>query len=251
MITSTKNSPGRLCNQIIRNLAVSLIAEKYNLVVDYQSKDIINNLGINLFSGNNLYDNIQELNDNNYFSILNSNNVNFALSPNNSHYQTKEITNLLYKYLHTDVVKSNIIEKNPFKERYNTNNNLFIHVRLTDAALWNPGINYYLNTIKSINFDNLYVSTDDKNHNIIKQIFEIYPSATLIDYDEVKTIQFGSTCKNILLSHGSFSAIIGYLSFFSNIYYPQHIHTGNIDYSNNIWYGDMFSINSWISSSTK
>jgi hypothetical protein len=253
MITSTKNSLGRLGNQIIRNLAVSLIAEKYNLVVDYQSKDIINSLGINLFSGSNIHNNIQELTDNNYFSILNSNNVNFALSitTGNSYLQTKEITNLLYNYLHTDNVKSCIIEKNPFKERYNTNNDLFIHIRLTDAALWNPGITYYLNTIKTIKFDNLYISTDDTNHDIIKNIFELYPLANLIEYDEVKTIQFGSTCKNILLSHGSFSAIIGYLSFFSNIYYPEYRHPGNIDHSNNIWYGDMFHIDSWISCSTK
>jgi len=27
---------------------------------------------------------------------------------------------------------------------------------------------------------------------------------------------------NIVLSHGSFSAMIGYLSFFSNIYYPNY-----------------------------
>ena len=39
--------------------------------------------------------------------------------------------------------------------------------------------------------------------------------------DPVKTIQFGSTCKHIVLSHGSFSAMIGYLGFFSQVYYPN------------------------------
>ena len=34
-MTSTTGNNGRLGNQIIRNLAVSLIAEKYNLQVDY------------------------------------------------------------------------------------------------------------------------------------------------------------------------------------------------------------------------
>jgi len=40
-------------------------------------------------------------------------------------------------------------------------------------------------------------------------MFELYRSAKLIEYDEIQTFQFYSTCKNVLLSHGSFSAIIG------------------------------------------
>jgi len=38
--------------------------------------------------------------------------------------------------------------------------------------------------------------------------------------------------------HGSFSAIIGYLSFFSQIYYPEFK-------ENKIWCGDIFSIPNW------
>ena len=53
---------GRLGNQIIRGLAVSLVAEKHNLKVDYcggphigPSKDSISKLGIDLFSGTKTY----------------------------------------------------------------------------------------------------------------------------------------------------------------------------------------------------
>jgi len=99
-MTSTGNI-GRLGNQIIRNLAVNLIAEKYNLKVDYFNKDLIEKIGINLFSGNNIYDIHQELNDDNYFSIYNCSNLNFNLNPHNAFFQTKEITNFLYDYLHT------------------------------------------------------------------------------------------------------------------------------------------------------
>lgn len=129
-------------------------------------------------------------------------------------FQTKEITNLLYNYLNTYEIKSNIIKNNQFKERYNTNNDLFIHIRLTDTAQWNPGITYYINAINSVNFDNLYLSTDDINHNIIVKLSELYPSLQIIKYDEIATFKFASTCKHIILSHGSFSALIGYLSFF-------------------------------------
>ena len=237
-MTSTGNN-GRLGNQIIRNLAVSLLAEKHNLKADYFNKYLIKKLWIELFIVINSYDCIQYLTDNNYFTIYNIDKLNYNLNPNNDYFQTKEITNFLYNYLHKDEIKSNIIENNPFKDRYTKNNDLFIHVRLTDVAHFNPGITYYVNAIKNINFDNLYISTDDKNHSIIIDLLQLYPSSQLINYDEITTFQFASTCKHIILSHGSFSAVIGYLSFFSNIYYPEYT-------LNKIWYGDMFSINNFI-----
>ena len=235
---SKSNGGGRLGNQIIRNLAV-IIASKFDLSVDYSSKDLINKLGIDLYNGSNVYEITHYLNEDNYFNIYNGSNINYNLNPNNSYFQSKAITNFLYNYLHSDLVKSNIIEKNPYKDRYNTNNDLFIHIRLTDVKQHNPGLNYYLNAIKSITFDNLYIATDEINHNIINNIFHIYPNVKLIEYDEINTFQFASTCKNILLSHGSFSAVIGYLAFYSTIYYPEYD-------INHMWYGDMFSINNWI-----
>jgi len=238
-MTSTTGNKGRFGNQFIRNLAVSLIAEKYNLNVDYYNKDLFNRLGINLFSGINTYNNIQSLTDNNYFTIYNCDNLNYDLNPNDAYFQTKEFTNFLYNHLHKDIIKSNIIEKNPFNKRYNKNNDLFIHIRLTDADIWNPGITYYINAIKNINFDNLSISTDEPTHNIITLLLQLYPTARVFCFDEIHTFQFASTCKHIILSHGSFSACIGYLSFFSNIYYPEY----ELD---KIWYGDMFSIDNWI-----
>jgi hypothetical protein len=136
------------------------------------------------------------------------------------------------------LVQNNIIDNNQFKERYDSNNDLFIHIRLDDATKWNPGINYYLKAISGLNFNKLYISTDTKEHIIINQIKNKYPETIILNYDEVTTINFGSTCKHVILSHGSFSAIIGYLSFFSNTYYPEYE-------TNKIWYGDMFSINGW------
>lgn len=212
---------GRLGNQIIRNLALSLIAKKHNLNVVYYNNELITRLGIELFCGNNKFKTTILLTDSNYISMYYNKNLDFNLNPNRNYFQTREITNILYKYLHTDIVKKRIIEFNPFKERYNKNNDLFVHIRLGDVICHNPGIDYYVNTIKTIHFDNLYISTDSKDHDIIKKIINLYPNTILVNYDEIKTFQFGSTCKNVLLSHGSFSAVIGFLSFFSNVYYPN------------------------------
>ena len=51
MHTITVGTQGRLCNQIIRNIAVSLIACKNNLYVEYYNYDKIAKLGIRLYIG--------------------------------------------------------------------------------------------------------------------------------------------------------------------------------------------------------
>lgn len=50
-MSSTLKSLGRLCNQIIRNLSLSLLAEKYNLSTQYSMHNDIKKLGIKLFTG--------------------------------------------------------------------------------------------------------------------------------------------------------------------------------------------------------
>ena len=95
---------------------------------------------------------------------------------------------------------------------------------------------YYLKALGLFKFNKLYISSDESNHKIIKDITKIH-DAEILNYNEIQTIQFGSTCKNVVLSHGSFSAVIGYLSFFSNIYYKE--------YGEKNWHGDIFSIPSW------
>jgi hypothetical protein len=170
MTTTTYNN-GRLCNQIIRNLAVSFIAEKNNLNVNYANYDLISSqLGINLFIGTNIYSDTNELNELNYFDIYNASNITYNLNPNNNFFQTPEISIIMRDYLHSDIIKSNIIEKNKFKEKYNNNNDLFIHIRLGDVTHNNPGLDYYLNAIKELNnFDNIYIASDTLTHDIIKK----------------------------------------------------------------------------------
>ena len=219
-MSKTTENNGRLCNQIIRNLAMSLLAEKNNLLVYYSSKDRIDKLGINLYIGKNIFSNTIDINNSNYISFLNKKEkIESNLNLDHDYFQSEEITDILFNYLKNH--KENIIKVNPYNLRYNNNTDLFIHIRLSDAERWNPGINYYLETIDKINFNEIYIASDSPRHKIIKNIRKKYPNAKIIDNDEIKTIQFGSTCKNVVLSHGSYSSVIGYLSFFSEVYFPN------------------------------
>lgn len=229
---------GRLGNQIIRNLATSFVAKKHNLYVDYCNCEFMNNLGINLYCGENRYEHTKVLNNENYYQILNANEFKFNINPNGAFFQTKEITNAIRNYLNEN--KKLIIEKNFFKNRYEINNDLFLHVRTTDVEELNPGTEYYFEAIEKNNFDNIYLASDNTNSQIVKNIVNKHNNIIILNYNEIKTIMFGSTCKNIILSHGSFSAVIGYLAFFSNIYYPKYSR------AKRVWFGDMCSMDKWI-----
>lgn len=231
---------GRLGNQLFRNVAVSLIAEKHDLRVKYFNSEIMNRLGIEFFNGNKVHSSTQELSDDNYFNIYNSTEqITYNLNPNNHYFQSNHVSKFIREHLQTEKVKSKIIEANPFKDRYNNNNDVLVHIRLGDVSQYNPGIKYYMNTIKKISYDNLFITTDNKNDTIIQTLLTTFPFAKLLDYDEIQTFQFASTCKHIILSHGSFSATIGYLAYDSTVYYPSY----NVGV---MWFGDMFSIPNWI-----
>jgi hypothetical protein len=106
---------------------------------------------------------------------------------------------------------------------------------------FNPGIQYYINAIKQVNnYDNIYVSSDSLDHEFVKFIKDNYLNVNVIDYDEVKTIQFGSTCKYIILTDGTFSWTIGCLAFFAeSVFYPEKD-------INKLWCGDIYKcIKEW------
>jgi len=243
---------GRFGNHFFRNLAVSFIAEKHNLMIIYENNDTVNKLhllGIQLFSGENNYTETIKLIEydlvlvgpnpnNNYFTILNSDSFKQNIDPNHDacYCQTQYVSNLIYEYLRLEENKNQIINANKFMDRYNNNNDCFIHVRLTDATKFNPGFDYYDKVLSQISFDNLYLASDQIDHDIIKQIMNKYPGVNILSHDIIDLMKFASTNKYIVLSHGSFSAMIGYLSFFSEIYYSEYEHS---------WHGDMFSIPSW------
>ena len=206
--------------------------------VTYSSHELISQLGIDLFCGTMHHPTPMEIKDENYMLVYEQPIITRHFGDIYAFFQTKEIIALIYKHLHSDSVKNNIIEKNPFRLRYQINNNACVHIRLGDIAHFNPGLTYYQKALSPLTFDKLYITTDQKDHEIIQQIQTAYPNSTILEYDEIRTFQFASTCKHIILSHGSFSAVIGYLSYFSDIYYPEYE-------ADKMWYGDMFSIPSW------
>jgi hypothetical protein len=232
---TTVNSAGRFANQFIRNIFISLLAEKYDLDIEYSEQENMNKLGIPFYKGKKEFSTTQSVSDNDILDMIEGKSTPLSnLTLNDScYFQSKRHSLYLYDYLHS--IQPQLKQANPFKDRYNSNNDVFIHIRLGDATQWNPGYEYYSNVLSRLSFEKGYISSDSLNHDICTRLKKEF-NMEEFDKDIPTTFQFGSTCKHIVLSHGSFSAMIGYLGFHSEIYYPSF---------QAIWHGDMFCIPTW------
>ena len=133
-----------------------------------------------------------------------------------------------------------ILEANQFRDRHGNNNDLVVHIRLGDAIENNPGLEYYENMMARVDpYDKAWLATDEVNHPICQSLIEKYGFIPL-DYNAVDTLKFGSTCRQIILSGGTFSwimAVMGYQT--QKVFYP--------DYNKRrIWHGDIFVFDDWI-----
>ena len=218
---------GRFANYVFMCIPFSIFAKKFDLKVIYGTGDdcinLFNQLGLHLFSGSKSYRTTIEINSKNFMSIFNKHEFKhrFIKQPGEFFQDNNNFLNLV-KYYFIEK-QDDIIKANPYKERYNNNNDIHVHIRLGDMSKRPLPIGYFINTINNINnYDNLYISSDSYSRApLIKNLLSKFPNAILKDFDSspIPTLQFASTCKYNILSCGSYSALIGYLSFFSKVYY--------------------------------
>jgi hypothetical protein len=248
MINSTRyvrdDWGGRLCNHLIRNVVMSNIAEKNNIQFRYSVfNPKLKELGLLFFeSGTKTYAENIHVHDGNAIALLTGPPVykNLVMNPS-TYFQTPALSLYLRNYLWSTHVRSSIESHNRYAARYNNNNNVFIHIRLGDL-LHGMGdrqcvqpISYYENALSKISFSGGYISSDSPDHELCKALSEKY-GLTIFNDDEVNTIMMASTCKHLILSHGTYSWVIGVLGYYSDVYTPSH---------KSLWHGDIFNIPGW------
>ena len=213
-------SLGRLCNNIIRAFVASYLAEKRNLPINYGEYSVkMDTLGLPLYKqGTVIYNETQIFNEKMVIDEL----IIPTLTPMNidirqPYCQSKELANYLYTLFKDDTKRNSVIEANIYSDRYMNNNDCFVHIRLDDTKQWNLGYEYYDSYISKVSYTKLYIASDEPTHEICQKLMEKY-NGTIVMLDDIHTIMFGSTCAHVVLSGGSFSFMIGILSFFSNVY---------------------------------
>lgn len=216
---------GRFGNRFFRNICVSWMAKKYNLRIIYCYTDpMFRQLGIQLFNGEHAYNEVQDLTDDNILELLDSDKeFTCNINPNYSYFQTTPIILRVYDYVRSPTVSEQVKKCNPWRERYGKNNDCLIHLRYGDMAQNSPPVSYFVDTVRQIipAPDTVYLTTDTKSSKMLDEIKAKIPTVEMLDEEIVPTIQFASTCRHVILSQGTFSAVIGYLSYDSEVYFPD------------------------------
>ena len=219
------------------NIICNYIAKCNNLKMNYLEFTKTKQLGIDLYIGENVYDSTLILNNKNIDSIM----QNESVFSKNIIIQDTFKTSTVAKFIkdHLLKIKTKIISSNPYKPRYSANNDLFIHIRLNGIQNSNDfeSFAYYDLIISKITYDTGYISSDLINHPICTKLIRKY-NLLVINGDEIKTIQWGSTCKWIVLSKSMFSWLIGVFGFYSTIYYPERLGKKNK-------HGNIFIFKDW------
>lgn len=236
-INNTYLHRARFGNLFFLNMCLHLFSLKYNLKSSYKYEKQFNELGIHFYKGNNIYNENYLLTDYNFEDLLESDlPAKNIIIDNDVWFHTHRFCKMIKKYFIENNLFEKVISKNRYNKRFNNNNDLFIHIRLGDVAdKTKELISYFENTIKSIDFENGYITSDSINHRICVNLIQKY-KLKIIDENEVKTIMYGSTCKNIILSGGTFSWLIGFLSVNSNVFYPD---------MKSKWFGNIFNCSKW------
>jgi hypothetical protein len=240
IINDTTIHHGRLGNLFFINMILHFIASKYDLKVKYKYYESFTKLGIGLYIGTKTYESSSYLTEYNYMDLINENTIftNIIIT-NYIWFHNYEVSLLLRIHFNDLEIKKNIINKNIFKERYNNNNDIFIHIRMGDIEVMNMNnsYEYYSKLLSKYSYENGYISSDNINSDLCVRLINEY-NLKMTLYREEETIMFGSTCNTIILSGGTFSWMIGFFAYFSkNIIYPIN---------QNRWYGNIFVYDDWI-----
>ena len=213
-MSKTNTLHGRLGNQFFINVAASLLAEKHDLYIDYEHGEDVRPL-FPLYVGTRRYPSTITVTDDNYLELYNKETLHDNLSFHD-YFQSTKVTMLTHHYIQCKV-----------KRQHKQNNDCFLHVRLGDVAQWNPGADHYLGILATLNVDRVYLSTDSPDHPIAQQLLR---HARLYEGPPIDTILFAASCRYVILSHGTFSGMIGYLASDSTVYFVKESEKTSWDY---------------------
>jgi len=213
MNTLSLPSDVRLGNQIIMNVAVSLLAQKYNKRTAYNDRWAVEiaKLGIELYSGT----------DDVGFEPIEFQTTLMDEYLNTHKHATLDgypfFTDVYQKRSIMDLVKLEIRNRRSVLKPKPLRPATCMHVRLGDVTHISPDFALFFGILDNTSGDIHFAtdSPDDVNMTqLLARTMATHPNdmVSIIDMDEVDTLLFLSTCTNLYLSDGTFSWVAGVLA---------------------------------------
>jgi hypothetical protein len=218
---------GRLGNNLFQYVAAYIFAKKFGYKI---VSSVVENL-FNLPTLNNglSYDNLIYVNDINFMELLERDRLEPAHYRFDGYYQNRDFIlkykseiKSLFNLTFTDVQKDQV----------------FVAYRIGDinGERQMLPIEYYQDALKKLNAKDGFITSDTPDHpNVIKLINEF--NLKLYNDSPLETIDFAKNFNNLILSEGSFSWWIEFLSKAENIYYNERPR---------FWHGDIFVLPKWV-----
>lgn len=218
---------GRLGNNLFQYVASLFFAKKYNLDFKtppgYSNSDwglLIKDYQINGIIGKGTI----EVNDDNFLTLLNMDNIEpqhyhfngfFQLKEffTNYEFEIKSLLNINYKNIDRDLV--------------------FLHYRIDDIGgdrRMLP-LEYYIEALETTRFNGGYITSDSPNHPNCNYLINKYNLKPVHGLSPMNTIFLGKNFNKLILSEGTFSWWIGFLSRAESIICNKR------DF---LWHGDIF-----------
>jgi hypothetical protein len=220
--TNNKTRGGRLGNLLIQYSVANLFAKKHDFKIE--NPNDFNDF-FRKFDGNRIGNNVSIINDNNILDYLSMVSVEDKYYVFDDFFQVRGILD------YSKDIKDMINIKYE-----NVDRDYFLHYRIGDLNGTNSmlPIEYYETAINLIGKEKSgYISSDTINHPNCIYLIEKY-NLTPIFKSPMEIIQYGKNFKNLILSEGTFSWWIGYLSK------ADFIIRNKREYS---WHGDIFPEN--------
>lgn len=222
---------GRLGNNLFQYAAAYIFAQKFGFALSTAPPNSIFKLptttGIKK-SDSHSQETI-EVGDENFMTLLRQDNVKNANYKFKGFYQIKDFV-LEYEDEIRGMFSLDHQEKNP--------SDVFVAYRIGDIVNLRQmlPIQYYQEALTKIGTKSGYITSDSPDHPNVKELSRQFNLKIYEDTAD-KTIDFAKDFDNLVLSEGSYSWWIGFLSKAKNVYYNDR---------ERFWHGDIFVLPDWI-----